>query len=150
LLHACVTYANDTWSVQVCLHVHATWLKLTYSLGCFLTISRPACSDSETWIIVDPLCWGSSYSRGVCRSAIAYLLQVFSWPTSGILLLLLSIYQFLFFVNLFINHTFAPPGEIIFLKYWITLCDNSVLVHLVGYIIPLCFFCILILTCTDT
>jgi len=47
-LHAYVYLCSrHTSHVHVCLSLHVTWLYFTYSLGCFLTTLRPACSDPD-------------------------------------------------------------------------------------------------------
>jgi len=116
-----VNWKVTTFLVQASLTKYSqsqcAWSKLhfMYSLGYFLTTPGPACSDSGAWNVLDSpvvdqaFLWSERTSRN-------------SFPSSSLLtgsrdslLLLVSIYQILYFVNLFVYHIFAPFGDVIFM-----------------------------------
>jgi len=109
--------------VYMRLLVLTTWLHFTY-LCCFLITLGPACLDSGAWTMVDP-CWRLDFSCGAIGSAVALSLPAFSWPTLEILFCSSWASFSLLYI---VNHIFAHSGDVIFMEYWIPLCDNCVIV----------------------
>ena len=149
------TYALDTVLFRfIDTHV-LTWFQIyyrsfdfTYSLGYFLTTLNLHVQIQE----LRP-CWPSVVDQSAqrkCGLAVVCSEPLFSqppWSAREILILLLvDIFQSFYIAY----HAFALLGDLIFLKYYIMLCDYCVLVVLLlECILPLCSRN-LILTCTDT
>ena len=144
----------------LCLYVLTTYL-IMYTCDC---LSKPTGFILRTrWVIFWQPWTFMSRSRSLdCGSLTVVVRQVakawisgclsdplfFQPPWSAreiLILLLVSIFQSFYIVY----HAYAPLGDLIFLKYYIMLCNKCVLILLLlECILPLCFRT-LILTCTN-
>ena len=91
----------------MCLPVHATWLNFAYLLGCFLKTPGPACSDlrARSGSSKDPFVEDeASLLEQADQLSFFPFLSPLNW-FSRFSLLVREHLQFLYFINLFINHT---------------------------------------------
>jgi len=116
--------------VHVFLSVHATWLHFTYSLVAFwqpwtCMLRSLNCSRHLSWSLTHQSaqrkCGGSmSDHPHLFPSRLLLIHSQYPFCCSEASIVLFAL------VNLIVNHTFISLGDVIFMLYCITLCDNNV------------------------